>query len=169
MHSPTTRRLATLRVAAPYAQRITSTLRAMTPYPLTLQLGMKRFHGHVFLAPTRLYFVCSKQGGAWAAAIGQGLGGAIGGAIAAMAQPTVGQGAAAVDEAQLQQAVSQNAGSMIMEAGKTEEIKETIWWRLIRFDGKKYGLPRGLGKPLKLELGKWATANNVKTKGLPKA
>jgi len=38
---------------------------------------MKRFHGHVFLPPNRLYFVCTKTGGAWAAAIGQGLGGAI--------------------------------------------------------------------------------------------
>lgn len=46
----------------------------MTPHPLTMQLGMKRFHGDVFLAPGRLYFVCSKVGGAWAAAIGQGLG-----------------------------------------------------------------------------------------------
>ena len=141
----------------------------MTPYPLTLQLGMKRFHGHVFLAPTRLYFVCSKQGGAWAAAIGQGLGGAIGGLVAGAFQPTPGQAAAAIDEGQLQQAVSQNAGSMIMDAAKIEEIKETIWWRLIRFDGKKFGLPNGLGKPLKQELGKWAVANHVKQKGLVKA
>jgi hypothetical protein len=141
----------------------------MTPYPLTLQLGMKRFHGHVFLAPQRLYFVCTKQGGAWAAAIGQGLGGAIGGAIAAVAQPTAGAAPEVVDENQLQQAVAQNEGSLIMDASKIDEIKETIWWRLIRFDGKKYGLPKGLGKPLKAELGKWAAAHNVKTKGLPKA
>ena len=141
----------------------------MTPYPLTLQLGMKRFHGHVFLAPNRLYFVCTKTGGAWAAAIGQGLGGAIGGAIAAGFQPTAGAAPTVVDEGQLQQAVAQNEGSMIMDAAKIEEIKETIWWRLIRFDGKKFGLPRGLGKPLKQELGKWAAAHNVKTKGLPTA
>ena len=140
----------------------------MTPYPLSLQLGMKRFHGHVFLAPGKLYFVCSKQGGAWGAAIGQGLGGAIGGAIAGFAQPTAGQAPPVIDEAQLQQAVAQNAGSVIMDATKIEEIKETIWWRLIRFDGKKFGLPSGLGKPLKQELGKWAVAHNVKQKGLVK-
>lgn len=141
----------------------------MTPYPLTLQLGMKRFHGHVFLAPQRLYFVCTKQGGAWAAAIGQGVGGLIGGAIAAGFQPKPGEAPQAIDEGQLQQAVAQNEGSMIMDAAKIEEIKETIWWRLIRFDGKKFGLPRGLGKPLKQELGKWAAAHHVKTKGLPTA
>jgi hypothetical protein len=130
---------------------------------------MKRFHGHVFLAPQRLYFVCSKQGGAWAAAIGQGLGGLVGGAIAAGFQPNAGAAPQAIDEGQLQQAVAQNEGSMIMDAAKIEEIKETIWWRLIRFDGKKFGLPKGLGKPLKQELGKWAAANHVKTKGLPTA
>ena len=100
--------------------RITSRMVAMTPYPLSLQLGMKRFHGHVFLAPGKLYFVCSKQGGAWAAAIGQGLGGAIGGAIAGFAQPMAGQAPPVIDEAQLQQAVAQNAGSVIMDATKIE-------------------------------------------------
>jgi len=139
----------------------------MTPYPLTLQLGMKRFHGHLFIAPTRLYFVCAKQGGAWAAAIGQGLGGLVGGAIAGLAQPKVGEAAAAIDETQLQRAVSENAGSMIMEPSQIQEIKETIWWRLIRWDGKKFGLPKGLGKDLKAALGPWAKHHNVKTKGLP--
>ena len=42
----------------------------MEPHPLTMQEGMKRYHGHVFLAPEKLYFVCAKKGGAWAAAIG---------------------------------------------------------------------------------------------------
>lgn len=138
----------------------------MTPYPLTLQLGMKRFHGHLFLAPTRLYFVCTKQGGAWAAAIGQSLGGAIGGAISAIGQGGPGAAQAAVDEAQLQQAVAANEGSMIMEPAQIEVIKETMWWRIIRWNGKKFGLPNGLGKPLKKELGMWTAANNVQSKGL---
>ena len=138
----------------------------MTPYPLTMQLGMKRFHGHLFIAPSRLYFVCSKQGGAWAAAIGQGVGGLIGGAIAGLAQPTAGAAPTVIDEAQLARAVAENEGSLIMEPGQIQEIKHTIWWRLIRFDGKKYGLPNGLGKPLKQALGPWAQQHNVKTKGL---
>lgn len=138
----------------------------MTPYPLTLQLGMKRFHGHVFLAPQRLYFVCTKQGGAWAAAIGQGLGGAVGALIANAATSSPGAAPQMLDEATLQQAVAQHEGSLVMEASQIEEIKQTIWWRLIRWNGKKFGLPNGLGKPLKTDLGAWAKAHNVKTKGL---
>jgi hypothetical protein len=142
-------------------------MQPMVPYPLTLQLGMKQFHGHVFLAPSRLYFVCSKQGGAWAQAIGQSVGGLIGGAIAAIGHVGPGQGQAAIGEAELQQAVEQNQGSIVMEATQITEIKETLWWRLIRWDGKKFGLPRGLGKELKAALGPWAKVHNVKTKGLP--
>ena len=137
----------------------------MTPYPLSLQLGMKRFHGHIFLAPEKLYFVCSKMGGAWAAAIGQSLGGLVGGAIAAAASPKPGEAPPEFDEAALEKAVAENDGSMIMEAPKIEMIKHTMWLRLIRFDGKKYGLPNGLSKPLKAALGEWAKTNNVKTKG----
>jgi hypothetical protein len=138
----------------------------LTPYPLTLQLGMKKLHGHLFLAPGRLYFVCSKQGSAWAQAIGVGIGGALGGAIAGLADKRAGEAPVAIDEAQLQQAVATNEGSMIMEAAQIEMIKETIWWRVIRWNGKKFGLPSGLGKPLKSELGLWTKANNVQSKGL---
>lgn len=140
----------------------------LTPYPLTIQLGMKRFHGHVFLGRDRLYFVCAKQGGAWAAAIGQSVGGLVGAAIASAATGGPGQAPqGAFDEPTLERAVAEHDGSLIMDAAKLEEIKETMWWRIIRFDGKKYGLPRGLGKDLKQALGSWARQNNVKTKGLP--
>ena len=138
----------------------------MTPYPLTLQLGMKRFHGHLFIAPARLYFVCEKQGGAWAAAIGQGIGGVLGGVIAGLATPGVGPGQLAIDETALQRAVAQHEGSLVMEPHDIQEIKETIWWRLIRWNGKKFGLPSGLGKELKRALGPWAAQHNVKSKGL---
>jgi hypothetical protein len=138
----------------------------MKPYPLSLQLGMKRFHGHLFLGPNRLYFVCQKQGGAWAAALGAGLGGAIGGAIVGLASSGPGQAPVDVEEAHVAHAVATNEGSLIMEASQIEEIKETIWWRLIRWNGKKFGLPNGLGKPLKADLGQWAKYHNVKTKGL---
>ncbi len=137
----------------------------MVPYPLTMQLGIKRLYGHVFLAPGRLYFICNKS--SKLAAIGQGIGGLIGGAIAAAAVGKPGEAPPVIDEQTLQQAVAENEGSMIMDASQIEEIKETLWWRLIKFGGKKYGLPHGLGKPLKQALGPWATAHNVKTKGLP--
>jgi len=138
----------------------------MTPYPLTLQLGMKRFHGHLFLAPGKLYFVCSAKGGAWASAIGQGVGGVIGGVIAAAGEVKPGEAPEGLTEAQIAQAVAENEGSLIMEAAKIEVIKHTIWWRLIRWDGKKFGLPNGMTKPLKAALGEWAREHNVKTKGL---
>jgi len=138
----------------------------MTPHPLSMQLGMKRFHGHLFIAPERLYFVCSKQGGAWAAAIGQGLGGLVGGAIAAAGAPKPGEAPPVVDEAALEQAVQEHDGSLIMDPSKIEVIKHTLWMRLIKFDGKRFGLPNGMSKPLKAELGQWARGHNVKTKGL---
>lgn len=138
----------------------------MIPFPISMQLGMKRFHGHMFLAPTRLYFVCTAKGGAWAQAIGQGLGGLVGGAIAGAFQPGVGQANAAVDEGQLQAAVAQNEGSLIMEAHDIKEIKCTIWWRLIKWQDKKFGLPSGLSKDLKRELSLWTAANRVTQKGL---
>lgn len=138
----------------------------MVPYNLSIQSGMKRFHGHVFLGENRLYFICTAKGGAWAAAIGQGMGGLIGGAIAGAIQPSAGQAGVAYDENQLMQAVAQNEGSLIMEARDIQEIKVTIWWRLIKWQGKKYGLPSGMGKDLKQALGYWTQKNGVAQKGL---
>jgi hypothetical protein len=138
----------------------------MTPYPLTIQQGMKRYHGHLFLGAERLYFVCSKQGGAWAAAIGQGLGGVVGAAIATAAAPKPGEAPPVVDESTLEAAVAEHDGSLIMEPSEIEMIKHTLWMRLIRWNGKRYGLPNGMVKPLKIALGQWAKAHNVKTKGL---
>ena len=137
----------------------------MAPFPLAMQLGMKRFYGHVFLAPNRLYFVCTKTGGAWAAAIGQGLGGALGGALVAMAQPKPGEAPAIVDEAMVMQAVAAHEGSMILEAKDLSMIKHTIFWRLFKWQGKTIGLPQGMSKPLKAALGPWAKYHGVPTKG----
>lgn len=33
----------------------------LIPFPLTMQLKMKRYYGHLFLAAGRMYFVCDKQ------------------------------------------------------------------------------------------------------------
>jgi hypothetical protein len=130
-----------------------------------MQSGMTRMHGHVFLAPGRLYFVCVKQGGAWMAAIGTGLGGAIGGALVGLAMPTVGGAPVIYDEAQLHNAVSTMPGSLVMEAQRIQQIKQTMMWRLIRFNGQKFGLPNGLGRELKAALGPWARYHQVKTVG----
>src|SRR5262249_30888900 len=134
-------------------------LAAMTPYPLTIQQGMQRFHGHVFLAPGRLYFVCAKQGGAWAAALGTAGGGLIGNAIANAVTGDAGQGAD-VDEASAAQAIAQNPGSMVIDATKIDQIKHTIWIRGMTYEGKRYGFPKGLTKELRAALGPWAQQHN---------
>lgn len=134
-------------------------------FPLTMQDGMNRMHGHVFLAQGRLYFVCVKSGGAWLAAIGQGVGGLVGGALVGLVMPTVDGAPAIFDETQLHQAVSTMPGSLVMEAHNIQQIKETWAWRLIRANGKKYGLPKGLGRDLKAALGPWARYHQVRTVG----
>lgn len=138
----------------------------MHPFPLALQLKMKRFYGHIFLAPNRLYFVCGRQGGAWAAAIGQSLGGVVGGALVALGTPGAGNAPPVVDESQVQAAIVANPGSMIFEASQLTMIKHTMFWRLFKWQGQTVGLPQGMSKDLKAALGPWARYHNVPTKGL---
>jgi hypothetical protein len=134
-------------------------------YPLSMQLGMQRMHGHLFLAPNRLYFLCVKQGGAWLAVAGQALGGAVGGALMGLAASGTGAAPAIYDEATLHQYAQQMPGSMVLEAPQIQEIKQTLFWRIIRANGNKYGLPQGLGSDLKAALGPWARYHQVKTTG----
>jgi hypothetical protein len=134
-------------------------------YPLSMQLGMKRMHGHMYLAPGRLYFLCVKQGGAWLAVAGAAVGGAVGGALAGLATSGAGAAPQVFDEATLHQFAAQMPGSVVMEAPEIKEIKQTIWWRLIRANGQKFGLPHGLGGDLKAALGPWARQHQVKTVG----
>ncbi len=138
----------------------------MHPFPIALQVGMKRFYGHLFLAPNRLYFVCGRQGGVWAAAIGQGLGGAIGGAIVALGTPGAGAAPTVVDEMQVQAAVAANPGSIVFEASDLSMIKHTLFWRLFKWQGRTVGLPQGMAKDLRAALGPWARYHNVPTKGI---
>ncbi len=134
-------------------------------YPLSMQLGMQRMHGHLFLAPNRLYFLCVKQGGAWLAVAGQALGGAVGGALMGLASSGTAAAPAIFDEATLHRYAQQMPGSMVLEAPQIQEIKQTLFWRLIRANGQKFGLPRGLGPDLKAAIGPWARYHQVKTTG----
>ena len=144
---------------------------SLKPYPLIMQQRITRLTGHMFVAPARLYFICESQKGGLAVAIGQGVGGLLGGALAALAAPTPGQAAPVIDEAMLHQAAQEKPGSLVMEPAKVKQIKETMWWRGIWYDGKTYGLPKGLSKELNQQLAIWCQANNVKNAGLklPKA
>jgi len=134
-------------------------------YPLSMQLGMQRMHGHMYLVPGRLYFLCVKQGGAWLAVAGAAVGGAVGGALMGLATSNAGSAPQIFDEATLHSYAAQMPGSIVMEAPHIQEIKQTIFWRLIRANGQRFGLPQGLGGDLKAALGPWARAHQVKTTG----
>ena len=140
----------------------------MRPFPLIMQQRMTRLTGQMFVAPTRLFFICESQKGGLAIAIGKGVGGMLGGAIAAFGTPTPGQSAPVLDEPMLFQAVQERPGSLVMEPAQIKEIKDTFWTHAIWFDGKTYALPDGLNKELKAELGLWCQANSVKNAGLLK-
>lgn len=140
----------------------------MRPYPIIMQQRLTRLTGQMFLAPTRLFFICESTKGGMAVAIGRGVGGLIGGAIAAFGAPTPGQAPIVFDEPTLYRAAHERPGSLIMEPPQIRQIKHTLWWRGIWFDGKTYGLPEGLSKDLRHELGLWCQANGVRSKGLIK-
>jgi hypothetical protein len=139
----------------------------LRPFPLIMQQRMTRLTGQLFLAPTRLFFICESQKGGLAIALGKGVGGLIGGVIAGLAAPTPGQ-APVIDEPTLFQAVQNMPGSLVMDPPQIKAIKCTMWTRGIFFGGKTYALPNGLDKELKHELGMWCQANNVKSAGLVK-
>ncbi len=139
----------------------------LRPFPIVMNRGLTRLTGQFFLAPTRIFFLCESQKGGFAVALGTGLGGLVGGAIAALAAPTPGQ-APVIDEPTLFQAVQQMPGSMVMEPPQFKSIKYTMWTRGIFYGGNTYALRDGLSKDLRQELGLWCQANNVMAKGLLK-
>lgn len=140
----------------------------MQAYPLVMQERFTRYNGHLFLAPTRLYFICDKKGGAIAAAIGQQFG-LLGAVVGHLMQPKPGEAPRAVDEAMLHHAVQTAEGSMVMEAPQITKIRYTMWQRGIWWNGHTLALPKGLTKELSRELGLWSAANSVDAKGLRKA
>lgn len=139
---------------------------SLQPYPIIMQQRMTRLTGQIFVAPTRLYFICESTKGGMAIALGKAVGGLIGGAIAAFGAPTPGQAAPVIDEPALQRAVQERQGSLIMEPQQIKAIKDTFWTHAIWFNGKTYALPERLHKQLKPVLGQWCQTNNVKHAGL---
>jgi hypothetical protein len=138
------------------------------PFPIVMQQRLTRLTGQLFIAPARLFFLCESQKGGLGVALGRGLGGIVGGVIAAMAAPTPGMAAPVIDEPMLFQAVPNMPGSMVMEPPQFKAIKVTMWTRGIFYGGKTYALPEGLDRDCKTELGHWCRANNVKSAGLIK-
>src|SRR4051812_27459546 len=79
----------------PQAPQLFGSLR---PYPIVMHRGMTRLTGQLYVAPARLYFLCESNKGGLAVALGKGVGGLIGGAIAAAGAPTPGQSTGVADE-----------------------------------------------------------------------
>ncbi len=127
---------------------------------------MTRLTGQIYVAPARLYFICESNKGGMAVALGKGLGGIVGGMIAAAGAPTPGQAAGVVDEATLMHAAQQYEGSLVMEAQLITGIKDTWLTHAIWYQGVTYALRSTLDKQLKLELGQFCQAYNIKHAGL---
>ncbi|MGE3459238.1 MAG: hypothetical protein AB7O24_29265 [Kofleriaceae bacterium] len=136
------------------------------PFPIIMQQRLTRLTGQMFLAPTRLYFICESTKGGLTVAIGKSVGGLIGGVIAGIGVPVPGQSAPMTDEAALYRAVQERQGSLVMEPAQIKQIKDTFWTHAIWFNGLTYALPEELHKDLKRELGLWCQANGVKSAGL---
>lgn len=138
----------------------------MTPYPVVLQYKMTRLHGHLYLAPGRLYFLCERTGGAWAQAVGTGVGGAIGGAIVAASQRALGDGPTFPDERALAAAMSERDNSQVLQAAELRLIKYSLWTgRALVSTTRTYGFPSGAKPELLRALGAWARTHGVATKG----
>lgn len=136
----------------------------MQSFPVTLQQGMKKLHGHWFLAPGKLYFVCTNSNSAWGQAIGQALGGAVGGAIVGLTHKSPQALAELGDENAVQQAVDQMPGSVVITADKIKKIQCNMWWRVIKLEEGKYAFPHGLSKDLRVALRDWGQQHKVPTK-----
>ena len=139
---------------------------SLRPYPIVMHRGMTRLTGQLYVAPARLYFICESNKGGLAVALGKGIGGLVGGVIAAAGAPTPGQAGGAVDEHTLQIAAQQHEGSLVMEARLISCIKDTWLTHAIWHDGVTYALRSTLDKQLKLELGHWCQAYNIRHAGL---
>ena len=127
---------------------------------------MTRLTGQFFLAPTRVFFLCESQKGGLAIALGKGLGGLVGGAIAALV--THSRSGAGDRRADVIPGGPTNAGIDGDGAAAVQSIKYTMWTRGIFYGGNTYALRDGLSKDLRQELGLWCQANNVMAKGLLK-
>ena len=141
----------------------------MQAHPITLQRGMKKFKGHMFVGDSALYFMCTGAGSAWWDVVGQGVGGLVGGVVKGIGAVREGAPGAAPDgltEDMLRDAAQQAPDSMVFEPAQIEVIKQTIWMRVLRANGERFGIPTGYSKPLRKELGPWAKRHGVQAKGM---
>lgn len=137
----------------------------LTPHEISLQVGLKLLKGHMFVGHHALYFVAGRSGSVLWSAAGGALGGAVG-ALVSQGGPKDVEGSTApvTEEAIYQAAIS--SGGMVFEPAKINIIKQTWLTRLLRYEGKVIGARSGFSKALRQEIGVWASANGVATKGM---
>lgn len=130
---------------------------------------MKKFNGHMIVGDSALYFFCSTSGSAWWDAIGQSVGGLVGGVvrgIGAVREGDTGDGPEALTEEKLREAIQSSPDNMMFEPANIEKISQTMWMRVLRANGEKFGVASGYSKPLRRELGPWSKRHGVKSKGM---
>ncbi len=137
----------------------------LQPHAISLQVGLKLQKGHMFVGQHALYFVSSSAGSVVWSAAGQALGGAVG-ALISMGGPSdaTGQPSTVTEQAVYEAAIA--SGGMVFEPAKINIIKQTWLTRLIRYEGKVIGARSGFPKELRREIGIWAGARGVATKGM---
>lgn len=141
----------------------------MEAHQITLQRGMKKLNGHLIVGDSALYFFCSNSGSAWWDAVGQSVGGLLGGVvkgIGAIREGDAAPGPEGFTEEMLREAIPNSPDNMIFEPANIEKISQTIWMRVFRANGQKFGVASGYSKPLRRELGPWAKRHGVKSKGM---
>lgn len=123
----------------------------------------------MFVGDSALYFICSSKGSLLWDAVGVGVGGLVGGLVAAagnrVSQKETGANIETIKDSGLRDAVDKAPGSIVLEPEKIEMIKNTMWMRMIRYDGEKFGVASGYSKDLVKELGPWMRRHGVTSKG----
>jgi len=145
-----------------------SSLAKAQPHQITLQKGMKKFKGFMFVGDSALYFICTSKGSALWDAVGTNLGlvgGIIKGVGEGLTDKKTGANVEKITDSDLAEAAAKAPDSIVFEPGKIELITNTLWTRMIRWNGQKFGVPTGYPKALKKELGPWIQRHGVKAKG----
>lgn len=138
---------------------------SLMPHEMALQVGLTLMKGHMFVGQHALYFVPSSSGSAIWSAAGQALGGAVG-ALVSMGGPKDASGVPGlVAEKAVYEACKASKGTIFMP-DRIHVIKQTWLTRYIRYEGRVYGARHGFPKELRQEIGVWATARGIKTKGM---
>jgi hypothetical protein len=138
----------------------------MNTHNIKLSNGVTTFLGKMIVGDNALYFLCTSKGSALLEGAGIGLGGGLGGVLQALSDKgDYGQLPADTNEEDIQNALKSMPSSIKFDAGKIEIIQQNWLFRMIKWDGKKIGVPSGFSKELKQELIPWAKKHGIKIKG----